>query len=114
METKCFYNQINHWESNGFDYKVDTKAIASDYVIKSITKRPQLIFGANFYQELDNDGDYISMALNSNMRPDKGDNNTITNYTEDMIRSNVQTMNRQDRIEQRSMRCLISIKIFQN
>lgn len=91
------YNQINHWESNGFDYKVDTKAITSDYVIKSITKRPQLIFGANFYQELDNDGDYISMALNSNMRPDKGDNNTITNYTEDMIRSNVQTMNRQDR-----------------
>lgn len=91
------YNQINHWESNGFDYKVDTKAIASDYVIKSITKRPQLIFGANFYQELDNEGDYISMALNSNMRPDKGDNNTITNYTENMVGSNVQTMNRQDR-----------------
>ncbi|KIC63754.1 outer membrane beta-barrel family protein [Chryseobacterium taiwanense] len=91
------YNQINHWESNGFDYEIDTKAIASDYIIKSITKRPQLIFGANFYQELGKEGDYISLAINSNMRPDKGNNTTVTNYSESTINTNVQTLNIQDR-----------------
>lgn len=91
------YNQINHWESNGYDYAIDAKAIASDYIIKSVTKRPQLIFGANFYQELDKEGDYISLVLNSNMRPDKGDNTTVTNYSENAMNTNVQTLNRQDR-----------------
>ncbi len=91
------YNQINHWESNGFDYRVDTRSITSDYIIKSITKRPQLIFGANFFQELDQDGDYISLALNSNLRPDKGNNITKTNYSEGLIKNNVQTSNHQDR-----------------
>ncbi|MCJ8152753.1 outer membrane beta-barrel family protein [Chryseobacterium sp. SSA4.19] len=91
------YNQVNHWESNGFDYQVDTKSITSDYIIKSVTKRPQLIFGANFYQELGEEGDYISLALNSNMRPDKGNNNTVTNYAENTLITNVQTLNRQDK-----------------
>ncbi|MCA6068005.1 outer membrane beta-barrel family protein [Chryseobacterium sp. RG1] len=91
------YNQINHWESNGFDYEIDTKSINSDYIIKSVTKRPQLIFGANFYQELGKEGDYISLALNSNMRPDKGDNTTITNYSENTTHTNIQTLNKQDR-----------------
>ena len=91
------YNQVNHWESNGFDYRVDVRSIVSDYIIKSITKRPQMIFGASFFQELAQDGDYISLAVNSNLRPDKGTNTTITNYSEDLIKTNVQTLNSQDR-----------------
>lgn len=91
------YNQINHWESNGFDYQVPSKNISSDYVIKSITKRPQTIFGASLYQELNDDGDYITLSFNTNFRPDKGDNNTNTFYSEDGNSTFVKTLNQQDR-----------------
>ncbi len=90
------YNQINHWESNGFDYSVPSKNIASNYIIKSITKRPQTIFGASLYQELNDDGDYITMSVNSNFRPDKGDNNTDTFYSENGNSAFVKTLNQQD------------------
>lgn len=91
------YNQINHWERNGFDYQVPSKNINSDYVIKSITKRPQTIFGASLYQELNDDGDYITLSFNTNFRPDKGDNNTNTFYSENGNSTFVKTLNQQDR-----------------
>lgn len=91
------YNQINHWESNGFDYQVPSKNISSDYIIKSITKRPQTIFGASLYQELNDDGDYVTLSVNSNFRPDKGDNNTNTLYSENGNSTLVKTLNQQDR-----------------
>ena len=91
------YNQVNHWESNGFDYQVPSKNISSDYVIKSITKRPQTIFGASLYQELNDDGDYITLSFNTNFRPDKGDNNTNTFYSENGNSTFVKTLNQQDR-----------------
>lgn len=90
------YNQIQHWESNGFEYSVPSKNINSDYIIKSITNRPQVILGANLYQDL-NDGDYLTYAINANLRPDKGDNNTITNYQENGLKSQILTLNHQDR-----------------
>ncbi len=90
------YNQIDHWESNGFDYSVPAKNISSDYIIKSITKRPQTIFGASLYQELNDDGDYITVTLNSNFRPDKGDNNTDTFYSENGNSDVIKTLNQQD------------------
>ncbi len=90
------YNQIQHWESNGFDYSVPSKNINSDYRITSITNRPQIILGSSLYQDL-NDGDYLSFAVNANLRPDKGDNNTITHYEENGIKSQILTLNRQDR-----------------
>lgn len=90
------YNQIQHWESNGFEYSVPSKNINSDYIIKSITNRPQVILGANLYQDL-NDGDYLTFAINANLRPDKGDNNTITNYQENGLKSQILTLNHQDR-----------------
>ena len=88
------YNEIQHWESNGFDYSVPSKNIKSDYIIKSVTNRPQLIFGGNLYHEL-NDGDYLIFAMNANLRPDKGDNNTVTNYTENGLENQVLTRNHQ-------------------
>ena len=91
------YNQINHWESNGFDYQVPSKNISSDYVIKSITKRPQTIFGASLYQELNDKGDYVTLSFNTNFRPDKGDNNTNTLYSENGNSTFVKTLNQQDR-----------------
>jgi hypothetical protein len=91
------YNQIKHWESNGFVYSVPTKNINSNYIIKSITNRPQTIFGANLYQELNDDGDYLSLNVNGNFRPDKGDNTTVTNYEENGNRTNILTLNHQDR-----------------
>ena len=91
------YNQIDHWESNGFDYAVPDKDISSDYVITSITKRPQSIFGASLYQELNDDGDYITATLNSNFRPDKGDNNTDTFYSENNNSKDIKTLNQQNR-----------------
>ena len=90
------YNQINHWESNGFDYSVPRKNIYSDYIIKSITKRPQTIFGASLYQELNDDGDYVTLSVNSNFRPDKGDNNTNTFYWENGNSAFIKTLNQQD------------------
>ena len=90
------YNQINHWESNGFDYSVPRKNIYSDYIIKSITKRPQTIFGASLYQELNDDGDYVTLSVNSNFRPDKGDNNTNTFYSENGNSAFIKTLNQQD------------------
>ncbi|UQB67957.1 TonB-dependent receptor domain-containing protein [Epilithonimonas zeae] len=90
------YNQINHWESNGFDYSVPSKNIASNYVIKSITKRPQTIFGASLYQELNDEGDYVTLSVNSNLRPDKGDNSTDTFYSENDNSAFIKTLNHQD------------------
>lgn len=90
------YNQIRHWESNGFDYSVPSKNINSDYIIKSVTNRPQVILGANLYQDL-NEGDYLTFGINANLRPDKGDNITITNYQENGIKSQILTLNHQDR-----------------
>jgi len=90
------YNQIQHWESNGFEYSVPSKNIISDYVIKSITNRPQIILGTNFYQDL-KDGDYLTFVINANLRPDKGDNTTITNYEKNTIKSQILTVNHQDR-----------------
>jgi len=90
------YNQIQHWESNGFEYSVPSKNIISDYVIKSITNRPQIILGTNFYQDL-KDGDYLTFVINANLRPDKGDNTTITNYEKNAIKSQILTVNHQDR-----------------
>jgi hypothetical protein len=91
------YNQINHWESNSYDYSVPTKNISSNYVIQSITKRPQTTFGASLYQELNDDGDYVSIGINGNFRPDKGDNNTQTLYSENGSFTDVKTLNHQDR-----------------
>ncbi|MGS0748312.1 TonB-dependent receptor domain-containing protein [Halpernia sp. GG3] len=91
------YNQIEHWESNGFIYSVPSKNINSDYIIKSITNRPQTILGTNLYQELNDDGDYITLNINGNFRPDKGDNKTVTNYEENGNKSNILTLNHQDR-----------------
>ncbi|WP_407402406.1 TonB-dependent receptor domain-containing protein [Chryseobacterium sp.] len=90
------YNAMNHWESNGFEYSVPTKNIYSDYRITSITKRPQTIFGGSFYQQL-NDGDYITISLNSNFRPDKGDNTTESIYSENGNLVSINTLNNQDR-----------------
>lgn len=89
------YNQINHWESNGFDYKVPSEDIESDYIIKSITKRPQTIFGASIYQEI-NDNDYVTLSVNANFRPDVGDNNTMTNYSENGNFNHIKTLNHQN------------------
>lgn len=89
------YNQINHWESNGFDYKVPSENIESDYIIKSITKRPQTIFGASFYQEI-NENDYVTLSINANFRPDIGDNNTVTNYSENGNFNHIKTLNHQN------------------
>lgn len=90
------YNQIQHWESNGFDYSVPSKNINSDYIIKSVTNRPQIILGSSVYQDLNN-GDYLTFAINANVRPDKGDNNTVTNYEENGIKKQILTLNQQDR-----------------
>lgn len=90
------YNQIQHWESNGFDYSVPGKNIKSDYIIMSMTNRPQVILGASLYHEL-NDGDNLTFTINGNLRPDKGDNNTITNYEINGLKSQILTLNPQDR-----------------
>lgn len=90
------FNAVQHWESNGYNYAVPSKNISSDYTIVSITNRPQTIFGASLYQELNDDGDYLTLTFNSNFRPDKGDNNTNTKYTENGISSNTLTLNHQD------------------
>lgn len=90
------YNQIQHWESNGFDYSVPGKNIKSDYIIMSMTNRPQVILGASLYHEL-NDGDNLTFTINGNLRPDKGDNNTITNYEVNGLKSQILTLNPQDR-----------------
>ncbi|WP_294273517.1 outer membrane beta-barrel family protein [uncultured Chryseobacterium sp.] len=91
------FNPIHHWESNGFEYSVPSENIYSDYVIQSVTRRPQTIFGASLYRELNDTGDYITLSLNSNFRPDKGDNTTNTLYSEDGNTSYVKTLNHQDR-----------------
>lgn len=90
------YNQIQHWESNGFDYSVPGKNIKSDYIIMSMTNRPQVILGASLYHEL-NDGDNLTFTINGNLRPDKGDNNTVTNYEVNGLKSQILTLNLQDR-----------------
>jgi len=90
------FNGVQHWESNGYNYAVPSKNISSDYTIVSITNRPQTIFGASLYQELNDDGDYLTLTFNSNFRPDKGDNNTNTKYIENGISSNILTLNHQD------------------
>lgn len=90
------FNAVQHWESNGYNYAVPSKNISSDYTIVSITNRPQTIFGASLYQELNDDGDYLTLTFNSNFRPDKGDNNTNTKYNENGISSNILTLNHQD------------------
>lgn len=90
------YNALQHWESNGYKYSVPSKNISSDYTILSTTNRPQNIFGASLYQELNDDGDYLTLAFNSNLRPDKGDNNTNTVYSENGISTHILTLNHQD------------------
>lgn len=90
------YNAIQHWESNGYNYAVPSQNISSDYTILSLTNRPQTIFGASLYQELNDDGDYLTLTFNSNFRPDKGDNNTNTQYSENGISTNILTLNHQD------------------
>src|SRR5690606_17044487 len=90
------YNQIQHWESNGFDYSVPSRNISSDYIITSVTNRPQVIMGASLYQEL-KDGDNLTFTVNGNLRPDKGDNNTVTNYEVNGLKSQILTLNHQDR-----------------
>lgn len=90
------YNQIQHWESNGFDYSVPGKNIKSDYIIMSMTNRPQVILGASLYHEL-HDGDNLTFTINGNLRPDKGDNNTITNYEVNGLKPQILTLNPQDR-----------------
>lgn len=90
------FNAVQHWESNGYNYAVPSKNISSDYTIVSITNRPQTILGASLYQELNDTGDYLTLSFNSNFRPDKGDNNTNTQYTENGVSSNILTLNHQD------------------
>ncbi len=90
------YNQIQHWESNGFDYSVPSRNLSSDYIITSITDRPQVILGASLYQEL-KDGDNLTFTINGNLRPDKGENNTVTNYEVNGLKSQILTLNPQDR-----------------
>ncbi|WP_282628556.1 outer membrane beta-barrel family protein [Empedobacter sedimenti] len=87
------YNQLNPWEGNGFDYTVKGKNIASDYLIKSETKRPHFIVNTSYFQELNDTGDYLSFAINSNFRKDKGLIDTNTNYTENNVNQSILTLN---------------------
>ncbi|KQR91519.1 hypothetical protein ASG01_14225 [Chryseobacterium sp. Leaf180] len=89
------YNQIQHWESNGFDYLVPSRDIKSDYIIKSITDRPQIILGTNIFHQL-SDTDDFTFAVNANLRPDKGTNTTVTNYEANGAKSQIVTLNNQD------------------
>ncbi len=75
------YNQLNHWESNGYDYSVLGKNIRSNYIIEALTKRPQYLAGLGFYQDL-NDGDYISFSANGDFRTDSGPFLTQTFYSQ--------------------------------
>ena len=87
------YNQLNPWEGNGFDYTVKDKNITSDYLIKSQTKRPHFIVNTSYFQELNASGDYLSFAINSNFRKDKGLIDTNTNYTENNVNQSILTLN---------------------
>ena len=87
------YNQLNPWEGNGFDYHVKDKNIQSNYFIKSQTKRPHFIVNTSFFQELNEAGDYLSFAINSNFRKDKGLIDTKTEYTENNKNQSILTLN---------------------
>ncbi len=87
------YNQLNPWEGNGFDYHVKDKNIQSNYFIKSQTKRPHFIVNTSFFQELNEAGDYLSFAINSNFRKDKGLIDTKTEYTENNESQSILTLN---------------------
>ena len=87
------YNRLNPWEGNGFDYHVKDKNIQSNYFIKSQTKRPHFIVNTSFFQELNEAGDYLSFAINSNFRKDKGLIDTKTEYTENNESQSILTLN---------------------
>lgn len=88
------YNVRQAWESNGFDYLVSAKNIQSNYIIKSQTKQPNFILGTSFFQELNPDGDYLTLSLNGNFKNDKGLIDTNTNYSDDNKNEHILTLNK--------------------
>ena len=87
------YNQLNPWEGNGFDYQVKDQTIKSNYFIKSQTKRPHFIVNSSYFQELNNAGDYLSFAINSSFRKDKGLIDNHTQYSENDENQTIFTLN---------------------
>ncbi|MGV0830369.1 TonB-dependent receptor domain-containing protein [Empedobacter brevis] len=87
------YNQLNPWEGNGFDYQINDQDIQSDYFIQSQTKRPHFIFNTRYFQELNDNGDYITFSVNSSFRKDKGLIDTNTNYIENDQNQSILTLN---------------------
>lgn len=59
------YNQLRTWEGNNFDFRINNANIFSRYSVTAVTTRPQFIYGAGLFYQV-NEEDYIS--VNANMR----------------------------------------------
>src|SRR5690606_1066884 len=64
------YNQLQPWDSNGFDYNLNDIGLESGYRVIVETKRPELKGGLGLHYQI-NDGDYISYSSNVRSRNDK-------------------------------------------
>lgn len=90
LKFNAAYKQLKIWESNGMEYSALEKNTSSNYHVEAVTTRPQFVFGAGFYYQL-NSSDYIS--CNSSLKTQKDpfyiDTNTVlkTNETINNIES---------------------------
>lgn len=90
------YNQLNPWEGNGFDYEVKNENIKSNYFIKSQTKRPHFIINTSYFQELNDNGDYLNFSINSNFRKDNGIIDNHTQYDANNVKESILTINQNE------------------
>ncbi|WP_242604838.1 outer membrane beta-barrel family protein [Flavobacterium subsaxonicum] len=89
------YNQLYHWESHANNLNISDAGIATDYHILSLSKRPQYIFGAGVFHQL-NEDDYISFNINSKLQGDDDKNRTLTYILQDGAENNITTLTRND------------------
>ncbi|MDB2555971.1 TonB-dependent receptor, partial [Flavobacteriaceae bacterium] len=66
------YNQLQPWESNGFDYGIENLQLKSGYRVIVNTDRPELKGGIGIHYQINND-EYISYNANIRSRNDKDD-----------------------------------------
>jgi hypothetical protein len=89
------YNQLYHWEAQANNLNITNAGIATNYHILSVSKRPQYIFGAGMFHQL-NDDDYISININSKLQGDDDHNRTHSYILQDDSENYITTLTQND------------------
>jgi hypothetical protein len=87
------YNNMNLWESNSNDFRIEEEDFATNYRVYSIGNRVQAVFSGGVYYQI-NDADYVSANVSKRYQDGDFVNTTGTYMKQGGSQDNIDTYNK--------------------